>query len=184
MAWLHDGDKNTRYFHQKTSNHLRKNSIKGLFDDNGVRQPNAETIENLVMDYFSNMVVSSGNTDYNDVLDSVPSCVTSEMNQILLAPCADVEIKEALFQIDPHMAPGPDRMSPLFFQKSWDIIDVHVVCAVRSFFFSSGCILRQLNYTLVSLIPKVTEPQNMSQLRSIALFICCTKLLPRLLLID
>lgn len=37
-------------------------------------------------------------------------------------------------------------------------------------FLSSGNVLRQLNYTVVSLILKVPEPQNMSELRPIALW--------------
>lgn len=43
-----------------------------------------------------------------------------------------------------------------------------VTCAVRSF-LSSNCIIRQLNYIMVSLIPKVFDPQHMSQLRPITL---------------
>lgn len=50
------------------------------------------------------------------VLNGVPRRVTSEMNQSLVANYSDEEIKEALFQMDPHTAPGPDGVSPLFFR--------------------------------------------------------------------
>lgn len=48
------------------------------------------------------------------------------------------------------------------------IVGEDVVSAVKSF-LSSGCILKQLNYTTVALIPKVADLQNMTQLRRIAL---------------
>nr|XP_011469216.1 PREDICTED: uncharacterized protein LOC105352889 [Fragaria vesca subsp. vesca] len=38
VAWLNEGDKNTNYFHRKTSNHRAKNRLRGLFDVNGVWQ--------------------------------------------------------------------------------------------------------------------------------------------------
>ena len=43
-----------------------------------------------------------------------------------------------------------------------------MVAAVKSF-LSSGRILKQLNYTMVSLIPKVPKPTSMTQLHPIAL---------------
>lgn len=45
------------------------------------------------------------------------------MNQFLLVPYSDEEIKDALFQMDPHTAPGPDRIPHIFFleilEHSW-----------------------------------------------------------------
>lgn len=70
--------------------------------------------------------------------------------------------------MDPHTAPGPNGLSPIFYQKFWDILGMVVTTTIKSF-LTSGCILKQLNYTMVSLIPKVPEPTQMSQLRPIAL---------------
>lgn len=36
VNWLKDGDRNTRYFHRKSSNRKTKNRLQGLFDVNGV----------------------------------------------------------------------------------------------------------------------------------------------------
>ena len=35
VAWVKDGDKNTRFFHTKATQRRRMNSIKGLFDEAG-----------------------------------------------------------------------------------------------------------------------------------------------------
>ncbi|KAB2603225.1 hypothetical protein D8674_004230 [Pyrus ussuriensis x Pyrus communis] len=45
-----------------------------------------------------------------------------QMNDLLLADYSDIEIKDAVFQMNPHTAPGPDGMSPLFFQRFWPVV--------------------------------------------------------------
>ncbi|XP_062028441.1 uncharacterized protein LOC133744326 [Rosa rugosa] len=62
------------------------------------------------------------------------------MNESLLAPYSMEEVRNALFQMHPSKAPGPDGMSPFFFHKYWDLVG-----------------------------SEVKEVQNMSQLRPISL---------------
>ncbi|XP_048435995.1 uncharacterized protein LOC125475320 [Pyrus x bretschneideri] len=90
------------------------------------------------------------------------------MNDLLLAEYSDFEINEALFQMEPHTALRPDGMPSIFFQKFWPIVGNDVICAVKSF-LSSRRILKELNYTHVSLISKLAKVQNITQLRLIAL---------------
>lgn len=68
----------------------------------------------------------------------------------------------------PSKAPGPDGMTPLFYQRYWDSIGPEVVLAVQSF-LHTGHLVKEVNYTHVCLIPKVEHRQDMSQLRPIAL---------------
>ncbi|KAL6141329.1 hypothetical protein ACLB2K_059619 [Fragaria x ananassa] len=68
----------------------------------------------------------------------------------------------------PSKAPGPDGVSPFFFQKYWDLVGGKVSQAVISFLTQKE-MPHDLNYTHVALIPKVKEVQDMSQLRPIAL---------------
>ncbi|XP_024200495.1 uncharacterized protein LOC112203810 [Rosa chinensis] len=102
------------------------------------------------------------------------------MNQQLLAAYTDDEIQAALFQMHPSKAPGPDGMSPFFFQKYWDIVGSDVCRAVRSFLVSRN-LIREVNFTHVTLIPKVKDPKDMTELRPIALcnvvYRICSKVL-------
>lgn len=169
ILWLSDGDRNTKYFHQKASNRRKKNTIKGLFDSHGVWHDSENGIENVVLQYFDNMFKAGpSHTDHlTEVVNLIEPGVTPAMNDDLCAPYSAEEIRLALFQMHPTKSPGPDGM-PQFFQHFWETVGESVVLAVQNF-LESGQLVKEINFTHVCLIPKVKNPENMSQLRPIAL---------------
>ena len=64
------------------------------------------------------------------------------------------EIKNALFSINDSKAPGPDGFSSLFFKRAGSIVGNDVCVAVADF-FSNECMLREINCTIIALVPKV-----------------------------
>ena len=90
------------------------------------------------------------------------------MNEIFLYPYTEEEVKIALFQMPPSKAPGPDGMSALFFQQYWHLLGSKITRAVLDC-ISSRRMLRSVNYTHIVLIPKVANPDCMSQFRPISL---------------
>ena len=79
------------------------------------------------------------------------------------------EIKQALFSMGNEKAPGPDGFTSLFLKKAWHFVKGIVIEAIRSFFIS-GVLLKEVNSTIISLIPKVPNPTSVSDFRPIA---CC-----------
>lgn len=79
-----------------------------------------------------------------------------------------VEIREALFQIEGSTASGPDGLPPLFFQRFWSIVGPDVSSVILSF-LNFGRILKKINFTHVSLIPKEKKPSEMTHFRPISL---------------
>lgn len=55
------------------------------------------------------------------VLDIVPQKVIPSMKASLPEPYTHEEVKNALFQMCPMKAPGPDGFRTKFFQCHWDI---------------------------------------------------------------
>ncbi|XP_061993825.1 uncharacterized protein LOC133711745 [Rosa rugosa] len=140
--WLKDGDRNTAYFHRKASNRRSRNMIFS-----------AEPIDWEALD---------------TVIGAVPCKVTTDMNNALMATYTDEEIKTALFQMHPSKSPGPDGMSPFFYQKYWDIVSHDVCLAVRDL-LTHGEMWPESNYTYLCLIPKIKDPKEAMHFRPIAL---------------
>ncbi|KAK4383971.1 putative ribonuclease H protein [Sesamum angolense] len=63
------------------------------------------------------------------------------------------EIKDAFFDIAEDKAPGPDGYSSGFYKAAWPVIGEEVVKAIVEFFIT-GQLLRQVNTTILALIPK------------------------------
>ena len=59
-----------------------------------------------------------------------------------------------------------------FYQAAWPIVGAEVTQVVRNF-FTTGRLLRQVNATVLTLIPKVHNPTRISDFRPIA---CCNVL--------
>ncbi|KAL0282123.1 UNVERIFIED_CONTAM: hypothetical protein Sangu_2969400 [Sesamum angustifolium] len=65
------------------------------------------------------------------------------------------EIKKAFFDIEEDRALGPDGYSAGFYKAAWLIIDDEIAKAVMDF-FTIGRLLKQVNATLLALIPKTS----------------------------
>lgn len=94
--------------------------------------------------------------------------VTSEMCDILNQPFSEEEVEAALFQMAPSKAPGVDGFNAGFFQTHWHLVKGCVLPAVLTF-LSGGDLPEEVNKTLLVLIPKVSNPQDLSQYRPILL---------------
>lgn len=73
-------------------------------------------LADLIQEYF-NKIFTATESNWQEVIECVPRKVTDAQNVELLATVRDEEVKTALFQMDPDKAPGPDGMTPSFFQK-------------------------------------------------------------------
>jgi len=94
--------------------------------------------------------------------------MTADMNDHLCREFSDEEISDALFQIGPLKAPGPDGFPARFFQRNWSVIKEEIIGAVRSF-FKDGIMPDQVNETAIVLIPKIPYPESLTDFRPISL---------------
>ena len=170
--WLKEGDKNTAYCHLSVMAARKRNNISILQKANGEWCTSAEEIEAEISEHYAELFNSSNPSEFEEVLQGIPSTISNLVNIQLIKPVTDLEIKQAIFSMFPNKAPGVDGMPPLFFQTYWHIIKNDIVHAVTSF-FHSGNILSAINETIISLIPKVDNPVVISNYRPISL---CTVL--------
>ena len=82
--------------------------------------------------------------------------------------------------MDKFKAKGPDGFGVAFFQDHWHFVQDDVYQAVRSFFLE-GKLLKQINHTLMALIPKVDNPLVTVQFRPISLCNTVYKIIAKIL---
>ncbi|KAL0395138.1 UNVERIFIED_CONTAM: putative mitochondrial protein [Sesamum latifolium] len=94
--------------------------------------------------------------------------VSGEMNEALIQPFSPDEVRLAISQMYPYKSPGPDGLSPIFYQKFWHIVGPEIISFVLDF-LNHGHLDQQFNYTYIVLIPKCASPENMSHFHPISL---------------
>ena len=95
--------------------------------------------------------------------------ITDEMSEELLRRISTTEIKKVVFSLRALKAPRGDGLNSLFYHTHWDDIGQDMSTIVQCF-FQIGELLEEVNKTQVVLIPKVHEPEKVSDFCPI---ICC-----------
>ena len=169
IQWLKLGDQNSKFFHKVVKARNSRNSIKSITLENGCRIEDPSSIKKEFVNHFQS-VLGSNMQDPTPVEYNLDGLVwSSEHLDILNSTITNEEIKRSMFSIDNSKAPGPDGFSSLFFKRTWSIIGREVCDAIVDF-FSTGCLLREINCTILALVPKVPNPNSMHDYRPIS---CC-----------
>ncbi|XP_057249396.1 uncharacterized protein LOC130590838 [Beta vulgaris subsp. vulgaris] len=184
VSEVRDGDRNTNYFHHKASQRRSRNKMKGLYDEEGVWQEDEDKLEEIVVSYYSKLFSSTEPRvpDTQRVLQHMGRCVSHEMNMELTKPYTKVEIFEALQQMHPCKAPGPDGIHALFFQKFWHIVGDELSEFVIDILHGS-VIPEYVNNTNIVMIPKIKDPTEVAHYRPISLCNVVYKLVSKAMVI-
>jgi hypothetical protein len=98
----------------------------------------------------------------------------------LLHDFSAVEVRKALDSIGDLKAPGPDGTLSLFYKKFWDIVGEQVTSEVLGV-LNGGPFPQGWNETTIVLIPKVSTPLSIKDLRPISLCNVLYKLVSKVL---
>lgn len=97
------------------------------------------------------------------------NCISSEQCVELRKPVIEEEIRRTIFGMKNNKAFGPDGFTAKFFKRAWPVVGGDVAAAIRSFFDSSQ-LLKEVNATILTLVPKKINPSTMGDFRPIS---CC-----------
>ena len=89
------------------------------------------------------------------------------MNEDLLRNFREEEVWRALKQMHPTKFPGLDSMSPIFYQRYWDVVGPQVVDYLQ--ILRTSIMPNGLNSTYICLILKVKRPQKITEFQPISL---------------
>lgn len=127
-----------------------------------------QLLKDMTLEFFFKLYKSEGNRDYGPILQKCECVVTYAMNQQLISIVTQEEVRLTIFQLGKSRALGPDGFNGLFYQHYWEILKQDVFSSVKQF-FQSGLMPPDLNKTIITLIPKVPNPECLDQYRPISL---------------
>ena len=145
----------------RASDRRRRNTINSIMDEIGNWHDSIDNIAEVAVSYFKNLYTNSYPTRILEVLDTSPTSVTEDMNQLLIQEFTREEVEVALKQMHPTKALGPDGMSAIFFQKYWGIVGNDVICMVLNV-LNSNISMVEINKTNITLVPKIKNPTKMT----------------------
>nr|XP_016489984.1 PREDICTED: uncharacterized protein LOC107809777 [Nicotiana tabacum] len=180
--WINAGDGNNRYFFACMKARASSNNISVLKGGDGRVLQKHDDIKDEILQFYKGLLGSTANRvpciDLN-IMRQGPS-LTMQQQRDMCSEITQEEIKAALFNIDDNKAPGIDGFNALFFKKAWPIVREDVCDAVQEFF--QRCkMLRAVNNTVVTLVPKSTHPKTARDFRPIACYSTLYKIISKII---
>ncbi|KAF7839238.1 ribonuclease H [Senna tora] len=141
-AWQQPVTGNTKYFHSVVNHHRTKIRIHTIQSQHGQWITDPKDIQHAATNYFQNLYTSTAAEDDSVRRLFIENSGIPKLNQghiqHLSAPFTRLEIETALFQMNGGKAPGPDGMTPLFFQHCWDTVQDDVISMVNKMLHQFG----------------------------------------------
>ncbi|CAM8888030.1 unnamed protein product [Rhodiola kirilowii] len=183
VEWLNEGDLNTKFFHQRASHRRKKNSIQKIQGDDGEWITEEVSICDKAVRFYESLFKSDSHNesaDWVEALSCINNRVSEEAVQNLNTPFTALEVQCAIFQLGSTKAPGLDGFSALFFQKFWEQVKIEVIRFALDF-LNNGKLDPLVNQTLITLIPKVKNPEKLAEYRPISLVNVTMKIITKTL---
>ncbi|KAA3476813.1 reverse transcriptase [Gossypium australe] len=176
--WLKVGDKNSVFFHNYALARKKMNMISRLEVRGGRLTSEESEISEEATSFFQEMFMSRRVGDLSHILSGIKECISSDINDSLVATFTAEEVFVALKEMGPTKARGPDGFPTLFFQRYWHIVGGDVVNFCLGI-LNDDQSFGKLNSTDIVLIPKVKNPINLANFRPISLCMILYKIVAK-----
>lgn len=159
------GDECTKFFHAMATISHRRNSIPQLHNDQGQWVQDHEGKAGLLWNAFRKRMGVSSNPvmvfDLQTLISASPDL------EDLALPFQQNEIDAIVKKMPTDKAPGPDGFNGMFMKRCWQIImyDFYGLCEE---FYNGTINLECINNSFITLVPKVSNPESVSDYRPIS----------------
>ncbi|GLT47499.1 hypothetical protein SLA2020_211940 [Shorea laevis] len=176
--WVQEGDANTRFFHRVVNERRAQNSISGLLCE-GMWIEDPDAVKEEIVKYFGRLF--QGDIWDRPRLGGIKFQKISEKQKGWLErPFSEEEIEEGLRSCDGSKGPGPDGYNFNFLKFAWQCIKEDFISFFAEF-HRNGKLVRGLNSSFLTLIPKKLNAVELKDYRPISLLGCVYKLLAKVL---
>ncbi|XP_019168818.1 PREDICTED: uncharacterized protein LOC109164726 [Ipomoea nil] len=166
--WITSGDRNTAYYHAAATVRRARNRVARLLDNNGTWITNDSELKDHIQHFYINLFTDCREVAEGQLLEARFPRLRRIDWTIFNREVTKEEVHEAVYDMKPFKAPGPDGLPAGFYQHTWDVIGDSVYEMVSQA-FRHGRIPEGINDTLVALIPIVQIPDTIKQFRPISL---------------
>lgn len=111
---------NTKFFHTMATVRKKRNIIKSLKIDGGVKVVDCDGLCNVVQGYFTNLFTPFAGL-LAPLIEVVHARVSPSDNLYLLRDFRIEEFKEALYQMHPNKSLGLDGLNAAFYRRFWNL---------------------------------------------------------------
>ncbi|XP_074297025.1 uncharacterized protein LOC141627699 [Silene latifolia] len=159
----------TAFFFSRAKARQKKLRIISLKDNTESWTSSESDLYALIMNHFQKLFASSQPTNSFSELEALSFHQLDDLQQSYLSqPFTAADVKKAFFDMKPNKSPGPDGFPPAFYHLFWHTINVDITSSILGF-LNNGHLPPAWNNTHIVLIPKVPNPECISQFRPISL---------------
>jgi hypothetical protein len=170
-----EGNENTRFFHARASQRLRRNHIRAL-DLGGALVVSHDAKAAVLHSFYTALLGRSTEPIWDFDVDSLYADAPRADCGPLVASFGDAEIRAAVDGMDRGSAPGPDGFGPSFFRAAWADVAPHVRRLFDQFHVGWADI-GSINRAHVVLLPKKDDIIAPSSYRPVSLQNCSLKMI-------
>ncbi|XP_059285601.1 uncharacterized protein LOC132039072 [Lycium ferocissimum] len=134
IKWEEEGDQNTKYFHSVMRQRRKRAYLHRIKNEHGQWIQGDNLISEAAVRHYSQLF-SQPQQDHNfSFLKRIENVVTEEDNNSLIQIPTREEIEQAVKDLHPDSAAGPDGFNGHFYKKCWNIIANDLTAMVEDFF--------------------------------------------------
>ncbi|GAA0142555.1 hypothetical protein LIER_35590 [Lithospermum erythrorhizon] len=132
IKWLQEGDKNSGFYHNFVRKKRKRNAVLGVLDE-GEWITDPESIARSGIHFFQELFTQDTADGDEELVDCIPTMISAEENEQLLAVPQLEEIKQVVFSLCKESAAGPDGFNGHFFHNFWNLIAGDMLQAAKYF---------------------------------------------------
>jgi hypothetical protein len=178
IAWLKDGDANTKLFYSWSRYRKRKNFIAKIHDGEQLVTSHSDKAE-VLRSFYSDLIGTGQQRSRTVNLD------TLGLQHIdlrgLEQPFSEEEVWNTIKQLPPDKAPGPDGFTGRFYKACWSIIKKDIMAAILTVWNKDFRNFRYLNTAFITLLPKKEDAILAKDFRPISLIHSFAKLITKVM---
>ena len=178
------GDRNTKFFQTIVKQRRARSRILQIKTSEGIISEDPKTIDDTICNHFRLSFDNPSSRSHSSILEE-PNCLpipklSTQQLAHLNRPITNEEIEDTIFQLGPQKAPSLDGLPAFFYHEFWNTVKRDIFNTINVFFHSSF-LLKTLNHTFITLIPKIHFPEEVSHYRPISLCNVIYKIISKLM---